>query len=120
MLGYLHLKIILSALIFKSSIFKSFCKYSFYVISISFYLNFTPFLIMFLFSLKIFVCSNFCFKFVKSYIAQCNAVNTDCILKDKLLSVRFCLQIHPLAGETMSLKLFLMYEAKLLTLITNL
>ena len=34
-----------------------------------------------LFNLKILVCSNSCFKFVKSFIGPCNAVKSDCILK---------------------------------------
>ena len=70
---------------------------------------------MYLFNLKGFGCSNSCFKFIKSCIMSCNAVNSDCILKG-LVSFNLnvvCLQIHPLAGDLMNLKLFLLHSASL-------
>ena len=83
MLRYLLLKIIF-ALIFKSSIFlksscTTFCDFYFILFAI---------LIMYLFNLKIFVCSNSFFKFFKSCIAPCNAVNSGCLSKGLRLSVR--------------------------------
>ena len=48
------------------------------MISITFYLNYAI-LIMYLFNLKILICSNSCFKFVKSCIARCRAVNSHSI-----------------------------------------
>ena len=57
-LCYLHPKIMLSALIFKSSYFLFFFMYSF-VIFILFYLNYAI-LIVYLFNLIILICSNSC------------------------------------------------------------
>ena len=48
---------------------------------------------MYLFNLKIFVCSNSYFKFFKSCIAPCNAVNSECILKVSYFQFEVCLQI---------------------------
>ena len=63
---------------------------------------------MYLFNLKIFVCLNSRFNFLKSCIAPCNAVNSDCILKVSYFQFVVCLQIHPLAGDIINSKLFLM------------
>ena len=48
--------------------------------SLGFLLNFAI-SFMFLFILKILICSNSCLKFLKSYIEPCNAVNSYYILK---------------------------------------
>ena len=83
MLRYLLLKIIFFALIFKSSIFlKSFFMYIFlwflfYSINLICHFNYvlTKFKNVCLFKL------DSCFKFFKSCIAPCNAVNSGCLLK---------------------------------------
>ena len=64
---------------------------------------------MYLFLLKILICSNSWLKFVKSFIVPYNAVNSDCIIKDIYRDFHFvfCLQIYALAGQTMNFKLFL-------------
>ena len=68
-------------------------------------------LIMYLLNLKSFVSLNFCFKFFKSSIAPCNAVNSDYTFIKRVSYVHFvvCLQIHPLDGDIMNSKLFLMH-----------
>ena len=50
-----------------------------------------------------------CFKFVKSCIVPCNAVNSDCILQE-LSQVKVSLQVPLLAGDAMNLKLFFMHS----------
>ena len=55
--------------------------------------------------LKILLCWNSFFKFVKLCIAPCDAVNLDCILKVRDFQFMFCLQIHAVAGHTMNSKL---------------
>ena len=80
MLRYLFLKIILFAVIFKSSIFLIFfCVQPFVILVYSIWT--WAILIMYLFNLEILIYSNCCFKFVKSCIAPCNAVNSGCLLK---------------------------------------
>ena len=83
MLWNLFLKIFF-ALIFKSSIFQSSFVYSFLWFLFYSIWSYTI-LIMYIFNLKILVCSNACFKFVKSCNALCNVVNSNCVL---WLSVR--------------------------------
>ena len=112
MLRYLLLKIIFFELNFKSSSLLIFLHVQLFVISILYFLN----LICnynYVFNLKIFVCSNSCFKFFKLCIAPCNAVNSDCILKVSYFQFLVFLQIHPLTGKTMNSKLFSMHSASL-------
>ena len=72
------------------------------MISILFNLNYAI-LIMYLIVLKILICSNSCFKFVKSCIAPCSAVNSDCILKGLVtFSLWFIYKYPHLAGDTVN------------------
>ena len=98
----LALKIIF-ALIFKSSIFlKSSCT-----TFCDFYFILNAILIMYLFNLKKNLdCSHSCFKFFKSCIAPCNAVNSGCLSKGLRLSVRGLFTYTPTYCQHNELEIF--------------
>ena len=72
---------------------------------------------MYLFNLRIFVCSNSYFKFFKSFIAPCNEVGELRLLIRRVSYFQFVILVYKytpaLAGDIMNEKLFLMHSVSL-------